>query len=590
MKTTRLQILLLLLSIAGSVSVWADTKVSFTFKGGEVIRNLTSLESGEVKLLFNVGTGKNNPRTDGTYAYLYNGNTMNITASGHPIKSVVFSSPSNDTRLDPKTISVGKCTYTSNVLTWSCNNGIIYSLDVNQNVNSTLRKLNTISVVYDESTTFDQPASPVFSIAGGMVKKGTKVEISSNEVGADIYYTTDGTMPTTSSNQGNTVTIDHDMTVRAIAVMFGISSEVAEATYTVPTEDERYEYVKVTDASTLQDGDVVIIVNVVASVAMGKDAGNYRYATGVIISEDKILNPSDNVQEVTLEKTNKLWYLLTPTGYLYANQTSSNYVKTSTSKQGNYSKANITINNGDAEIKFQGGSTYNSYLQYYNGGSGRFSCYYSTPSTSGKIQLYRKTLVTDTSKEYVELEICSLGYASLYYSDKAFYVSPGLTARTYKVENDQLIVGKTYLSGEVIPAATGVVFHGNEGVYSLEVTDAEGQGDEYNMLKGSDEDALTEGDGYFYKLSTYEGENIGFYWGAEDGKAFVNKAHKAYLAAPASANAKGYVIDWTSGVGALQVSSTNVAKDVYTLGGQRVQRTNLPKGIYIVDGKKVVVR
>jgi hypothetical protein len=589
MKTTRLQFLLLLLSMAGSVSVWADTTVEFVFKGHEVISNITTLKSDKVTLSFDVGSGSNKPRTDGTYAYFYKGNTLNITAMGHPIKKVVFDSPSTDSQLSAGDIALGKSTTFTNGLSWSCNGATIYSLDVEQK-HSTLRKFKTISVVYDETVSFDQPAPPTFSVEEGVVSKGTKVEITSDIVGASIYYTINGSEPTTSSTQGNSVIVNQDMTIRAIAVMFGISSTVASATYIVPSKGIQYEYVKVTDASTLQNGDVVLVVSEYGSMALGKDAGNFRREAGVTISSDKIVNPSDDVEEITLEKTGSYWYLLTSTGYLYADQKSNNYVKTSTSKQGNFSKASIQITDGNANIKFQGGSTYNSYLQYY-GDSKRFSCYYTAPSVeSRKVQLYRKVVASDTSEEYVDLTISSIGYATLYYSDKAVVVSPELTAKTYKVENDKMLESKTYLPGDVIPAATGVVFKGNEGVYSLEVTDVQGEADGENMLKGFDEDALTVGNGLFYKLSTYEGKDVGFYWGAENGAAFISKAHKAYLVTPSSVLAKGFALDWTSGVEAIQSSATTNHQVVYTLGGQRMQLATLPKGIYIINGKKMVVR
>ncbi|MBQ2170079.1 MAG: chitobiase/beta-hexosaminidase C-terminal domain-containing protein, partial [Prevotella sp.] len=418
MKAIRLRLLLLFLSIAGSVSVWADTVVRFTFNEMDATTNMTLVESGEVKLLFNEASGKNKPRTDGNYAYFYKGNTLNITASGHPIKQVVFKSPNDDTRLTVDCFTVGVRTTTSTALTWSCNGVNYYTLDVEQ-VRSTLRKFSYIEVTYDESVTFDKPAPPVFSIPEGEVTVGTQVDITSDDGGASIYYTTDGTAPTTSSTKGNSVVIDKDMTIRAIAVMFDVSSDVAEATYTISTEVTRYDYVKVTDVSTLKDGDVVIIVNETASKAMGKDAGNYRNEVDVTISGDKVLNPSDEVEEVTLESTSKLWYLLTPTGYLYADQKTSNYVKTSTSKQGNFSKASIAIQNGNAIIQFQGGGTYNSYLQYY-GGTQRFSCYYNNASSPDRqIQLYRKVVSSEEPAETVDLVIREIGYASLYYSDKA---------------------------------------------------------------------------------------------------------------------------------------------------------------------------
>ena len=118
-----------------------------------------------------------------------------------------------------------------------------------------MRKFSYIEVTYDESVTFDKPAPPVFSIPEGEVTVGTQVDITSDDGGASIYYTTDGTTPTTSSTKGNSVVIDKDMTIRAIAVMFGVSSDVAEATYTISTEVTRYDYVKVTDASTVGHGE-----------------------------------------------------------------------------------------------------------------------------------------------------------------------------------------------------------------------------------------------------------------------------------------------------------------------------------------------
>lgn len=589
MKAIRLRLLLLFLSIAGSVSVWADTVVRFTFSEMDATTNMTLVESGEVKLLFNVASGKNKPRTDGSYAYFYKGNTLNITASGHPIKQVVFKSPNSETRLSVNCFTVGNRTTTSSALTWSCNDVNYYTLDVEQ-INSTLRKFSYIEVTYDESVTFDKPVPPVFSIPEGEVTVGTQVDITSDEGGASIYYTTDGTTPTTSSTKGNSVVIDKDMTIRAIAVMFDVSSDVAEATYTISTEATQYEYVKVTDASTLKNGDVIIIVNEMASMAMGKDAGNYRNEVNVTISGDKVLNPSDQVEEVTLESTNSLWYLLTPTGYLYADQKTNNYVKTSTSKQGNYAKANISIQNGNATIKFQGGGSYNSYLQYY-GGSQRFTCYYNNASSPDRqIQVYRKVISSEEPTETVDLVIGKIGYASLYYGDKALIVPSRLTANTYKVIDDMLVVSKTYRSGDVIPASTGVVFKGNQGNYVLEVTETSGERDENNMLAGSDEDALTVGDGLFFKLSTFEGENIGFYWGEEHGGAFVSKAHKAYLVAPSYVTAKGFAFDTIDGINALHSSTDSMKQDVYTLGGQRVNQANLSKGIYVINGKKMVVR
>ncbi|MBQ6062158.1 MAG: hypothetical protein IJK87_00835 [Prevotella sp.] len=352
--------------------------------------------------------------------------------------------------------------------------------------------------------------------------------------------------------------------------------------------NEGVTYVKVTDVSTLQDGDVVIIVNDEAGKAMSKKGTNNRKSVAITISDDAISNIPDDVELVSLEKTSKLWYLKSTSGYLYA-KGSANNLQTNTSTQGNYSKASIAISNGIATILFQGSSSNPCLLQYYSTNY-IFNCYKKNLGES-PISLYKKT-TSSTPAETVSLTIGSTGYASLYYSDKALRVANGLVAYTYKVRYNHLFVSKTYSEGDVIPAATSVVFKGAQGSYSLTVTSNAGEGDANNLLKGSDVDAMTEGDGLFYKLSTYQGKNVGFYWAAENGGPFVSKAHKAYLMVPYSVNAKGFAFDETTGIGSVSMPSPDhaIGTVTYNMVGQRIEGGVPSKGIYIVNGKKVVVR
>lgn len=78
-------------------------------------------------------------------------------------------------------------------------------------------------------------ATPTFSQEGGSYCGTQSVTISCTTDGASIYYTTDGTTPTSSSTlYSSAISVSADMTIKAIAVKDGlIDSEVATATYSI---------------------------------------------------------------------------------------------------------------------------------------------------------------------------------------------------------------------------------------------------------------------------------------------------------------------------------------------------------------------
>ena len=82
-----------------------------------------------------------------------------------------------------------------------------------------------------------QVATPTASPAAGEVASGTKVQLSTTTAGATIYYTLDGTTPTTSSavfDPANPIVITAGVTVKAKAIAEGYDpSAVLTAAYTV---------------------------------------------------------------------------------------------------------------------------------------------------------------------------------------------------------------------------------------------------------------------------------------------------------------------------------------------------------------------
>lgn len=92
------------------------------------------------------------------------------------------------------------------------------------------------SAVASASYTLAAPcATPTFSVASGAVEQGTPVTITTATDGATIYYTTDGSDPTTSSSvYSSALTINTAQTIKAIAAKEDLAnSDVASATYTI---------------------------------------------------------------------------------------------------------------------------------------------------------------------------------------------------------------------------------------------------------------------------------------------------------------------------------------------------------------------
>jgi hypothetical protein len=96
---------------------------------------------------------------------------------------------------------------------------------------------NDPAVLYTIAFTDTAPvaATPTFSLAGGIYTGAQSVTISDSTSGATIYYTTNGSTPTTSSSVYNSpITVSASETLKAIAVKSGyVQSAVGSASYTI---------------------------------------------------------------------------------------------------------------------------------------------------------------------------------------------------------------------------------------------------------------------------------------------------------------------------------------------------------------------
>lgn len=199
-------------------------------------------------------------------------------------------------------------------------------------------------------------------------------------------------------------------------------------------------------------------------------------------------------------------------------------------------------------------------------------------------------------------KITEAGYGT-YYSSKAYTMPEGV--KGYIItgnEGTSLVMNEAYAAGDVVPAKTALVVEGAANKYytlvaeSTELTPAD------NKLHGSDEAETTYVDGTdvkYYKLSyNNEGNNLGFYWGSENGAAFTNGAHKAYLALDSEtllSQSRGFSLaDLAHGVTTginTTVKSATQSNFIYDLNGRRINSLNgAAKGVYIMNGQKVLVK
>lgn len=222
-----------------------------------------------------------------------------------------------------------------------------------------------------------------------------------------------------------------------------------------------------------------------------------------------------------------------------------------------------------------------------------FGCY---NDKNPKVALFRKR----TGK----LSVSQYGYTT-YTSQKYSYSMPkGCQGFVVTKENDGIKLTEKYKSGDAVPAKTPLLIKAAPGTYPIyqTVREAVAPTEGENLLRG-DFDAegnITYGSKnkenyyYYYKLTTKDKTNFGFYFGEENGGPFkMSNTSRAYLVLPReqSSSVKSLVLDDAilETAVSLPTESKPTDKRTYDLSGRLCQGKLVP-GIYIQNGRKIVVR
>lgn len=165
--------------------------------------------------------------------------------------------------------------------------------------------------------------------------------------------------------------------LRTLFLVFLIALSTA-----VRSQDDNTVFTLVRDASELKEGDVLVIVDQDAKVALSNEISTASsiLSVGITIDGNNVIINNNDVQIFRMEGSSLGWIFSTGTSYLGGSDKNelSFYDKID-----EYTKATINIQNGIAAISFN-----SKYKLGYNSSGSIFKLY---SATIGKIALYKKT-------------------------------------------------------------------------------------------------------------------------------------------------------------------------------------------------------
>lgn len=579
-----------LMAIVGGVETWAQTteKVDFSAQGYSDGASVTSYKGKDFSIAF-VGAKYYDT---GSAVRIYKGNKMTISSSTKIISKVVFTysdnkyTPSTDTGYK---LSLGS--YSASSDTWTADAKKQTQSVTFTNTNSGQYRIQTIEVTF-ASTSSVLPA-PIISEATKIFIDPFTVSLSTKATAAEgILYTLDGTDPSLEKKAAKKYTepIQISATTTLKAVSYAAKgttyeySPIATATYTKQGDDPIVIWSE--DWSAFKEG--IKPTKGENATYVCKDGASatkiYNGTSAGGVSPELLINKKGGSLAITISDLKGV-----TNGLMFKFKTNRDESELQVSAD----NATILSNEVIGDSKYT-----RKYIMVLNEGATSLTITLKNSSTDSNARVDDLELST-----YVgNFNITEAGYGT-YYSSKAYIMPKGVKGYTITgSEGTSLVMNEAYAAGDVVPAKTALVVEGAANKYytlvaeSTELTPAD------NKLHGSDEAETTYVDGTdvkYYKLSyNNEGNNLGFYWGSENGAAFTNGAHKAYLALNSEtllSQSRGFSLaDLAHGVTTginTTVKSATQSNFIYDLNGRRINSLNgAAKGVYIMNGQKVLVK
>lgn len=248
-----------------AAAAWAATvTIDLTAQGFTNQQEITTVTAGGVTLTFDKGTNSNAPKwyDNGSAVRLYGGGTLTVTAT-ESITSIAFTITQNDQ------LTANTGTYSEGTWTGSASSVVFTQGGTTGHVR--IQKVEVTTGGSGEITV----AAPTFTPAAGTYYSPVQVSLNCATAGASIYYTTNGSTPTTSSTLYSApFEVSANTTVKAIAALNDKTSDVASAEYVFAAATE---VANIAAFLSQAEGTVVKFanpVNVLAQYTM--NSGNAR--------------------------------------------------------------------------------------------------------------------------------------------------------------------------------------------------------------------------------------------------------------------------------------------------------------------------
>lgn len=498
---------------------------------------------------------------------------------------------------------------------------------------STAAYIKSIEITYTSSSS-SSVAAPTITPTSKEFAAPFTATIASTTKDATIYYTLDGSDPIASKTRQTYTSAGVSIpaattTLKAFASLNGENSSVASATYTftgpyanlaalkaVAKSGNTYK-VQLTDAIvTLTNGSNCYIEDATAGILYYKKSHGYNEGdklNGVATVTYDVFKGINQITSLEGDITKEADATIPCTTVTLSDilnntaQYESMRVKVEMAVAKDIFKDNndrdATIADGDLELPLFNGFANSTYKEFrvnaYVNVTGYPYVYVNNDSSTPTLKVWTGDIeaVKDDA-----VKITDAQYGTAYYAD-AFFMPTGATGYVAESNgNGGITLKETYAEGDLVPAKTALVLNAPKGNYDICLAESDAIAPNNNLLHGTTTEKLTEVEGgtyKYYKLSyNNEGNNLGFYWGSENGAAFTNGAHKAYLALNSEtllSQSRGFSLaDLAHGVTTginTTVKSATQSNFIYDLNGRRINSLNgAAKGVYIMNGQKVLVK